>query len=993
MASKPFRGERSIKRLPQDVVDQLKSSIAIVSLSGVILELLRNALDAAAANIEVTVDFSRGDCVVEDDGIGIAPHEFSAGGALGKPHCTSKYVSNEACYGRHGMFLASLAAVSLLTVTSRHHEHRSLNSITFHNSRTIERRIPAPPHDDLKYEAHGTRVTVRNLFGNLPVRVKRRSLLADQKGEKDRLSDLLKRDVVGLLLGWQRPISLVVRDSARRTIVKLNSRAPSPHSETAPMDLKVRSLELQYILNMFTQAAWITVSDWSSWVPASACTSSISIKGAISLEPAPTKRLQFLTFGISPIPNDNGHNALYEEINRMFGLSSFGTVEQDADLDENEKLRRHNDNRYKTGGYTIRQLIGRKGVDRYPMFHLCIRLKDHAAGRPYGQHFLDKEANVQAVMEVLQALITQWLSIHHFRPRKQQPRVPKDSPGRTTSGLNVASPDGTGRFSRPLSAQPASLKRELARPELHPPSSSAKRQLSLNDWSRVKSGKADFFDRLRGPFKRPESAPEQLQVSHEYASTLLTAGHARSNVDPVLPDTLNNAFGERQPHEDGSAVGDGEVLSELDDDQTITWTDPRTKTAISLNARTGCLVSRHGAPMRHDRHDLNASSGHAAQSSQQLRLRERARPVAEQGNTWLAGLLQSWNNPIFSPCEQPIQQICVEEPNRKADGYHQSRHFHSTHVARTRLLNGSMVSSGCKLSREGLQGAEVIAQLDKKFVLVKMAISSQGLSYELPNVNVLVLIDQHAADERIKVEALFAELCAVEPETRNQYCSNLGHRSRVAVTILEKPMHFTITVQECQLFITHAISFAAWGILFDISEIDSATILDPDRERRTISVTALPPAISERCRSDPKSLIAFLRAAVWKYAEQLYNRGSEDLFSKPASEVAEPPPWVRHLASSPHGLVDLVNSRACRSAIMFNDELSKEQCQELVLSLSKCVFPFACAHGRPSMVPLVALDSQDNVSEKSITHTHPSPQDSGTGFVSAWKSWRAASTH
>jgi DNA mismatch repair protein MLH3 len=40
---------------------------------------------------------------------------------------------------------------------------------------------------------------------------------------------------------------------------------------------------------------------------------------------------------------------------------------------------------------------------------------------------------------------------------------------------------------------------------------------------------------------------------------------------------------------------------------------------------------------------------------------------------------------------------------------------------------------------------------------------------------------------------------------------------------------------------------------------------------------------------------------------------------------------------------------------MFNDNLSKEQCQELVLRLADCVFPFQCAHGRPSMVPLVDL--------------------------------------
>lgn len=42
---------------------------------------------------------------------------------------------------------------------------------------------------------------------------------------------------------------------------------------------------------------------------------------------------------------------------------------------------------------------------------------------------------------------------------------------------------------------------------------------------------------------------------------------------------------------------------------------------------------------------------------------------------------------------------------------------------------------------------------------------------------------------------------------------------------------------------------------------------------------------------------------------------------------------------------------------MFNDELSQSECGQLVQRLSRCAFPFQCAHGRPSMVPLVDLGS------------------------------------
>lgn len=72
--------------LPAEVVAQIKSSTAITSLSGVIIGLVENSLDARARKIEISVDFRRGQCSVEDDGSGIPPLEFSSNGGLGKPY-------------------------------------------------------------------------------------------------------------------------------------------------------------------------------------------------------------------------------------------------------------------------------------------------------------------------------------------------------------------------------------------------------------------------------------------------------------------------------------------------------------------------------------------------------------------------------------------------------------------------------------------------------------------------------------------------------------------------------------------------------------------------------------------------------------------------------------------------------------------------------------------------------------------------------------------
>jgi len=75
-----------IQTLPLDVAAKIKSSISITHLNRVILELVKNALDANASTIHISVDFKRGGCIVEDDGDGIRSVEFESTGGLGKAH-------------------------------------------------------------------------------------------------------------------------------------------------------------------------------------------------------------------------------------------------------------------------------------------------------------------------------------------------------------------------------------------------------------------------------------------------------------------------------------------------------------------------------------------------------------------------------------------------------------------------------------------------------------------------------------------------------------------------------------------------------------------------------------------------------------------------------------------------------------------------------------------------------------------------------------------
>lgn len=73
------------------------------------------------------------------------------------------------------MFLNALAAMSVLSVSSKHSMYNSTNTIIVNMSRVLSRHLPSPSQYCLSKQ-QGTRVCVRNLFGNMPVRVKQRDM-------------------------------------------------------------------------------------------------------------------------------------------------------------------------------------------------------------------------------------------------------------------------------------------------------------------------------------------------------------------------------------------------------------------------------------------------------------------------------------------------------------------------------------------------------------------------------------------------------------------------------------------------------------------------------------------------------------------------------------------------------------------------------------------------------------------------------------------------
>lgn len=876
----------------------------------------------------------------------------------------------------------------------------------------------------------------------MPVRVKQRASMIEGRGEQERQWEFLKRVITGLLLAWQDQITLRLRDAenSRTLVLNANRKHPISLEEKLPSNGRKVHAALRPLIATLSQASYITPDEWSSWVPASASTSSVSIKGAISMEPAPTKSVQFLSVGIKPIFSDDGHNELFEEVNRLFGNSSFGVVEDESELDEREKERRLHDKRYKTDGPTNKQLRGgKKGIDRWPKFCLRIQVAD-AKGNE--EKILESESRLQSIMEVLRAMITQWLQVHHFRPRIRQSRRVGSRPESVSSRASTPAlqerdeleqltglRDSAGETSEPMPPKGQKRKRSSGHTTHANHGMTPREAPVLSDWSRIKSGKSAFYENIWSSKKPPADQPKPQTA----AATVSETGPARASSDGVggastffqSKSIMPGEFGRLRASSANSvqSVDFPEDQHQSNSDETnsgpatgsnqggsMQWTDPNTKETYRINTRTGTVITQDVRQLKSARSGSSrASASIAAAFNKPLRLSRKpgSAPGSSGGKKWLTDFLADWDNPVFHPQTSAIPQVNLHGFSSEANGLFHGRSGHCSYANIKQAFDEASLLGENKLSKQALGKSRVVAQVDKKFILAVMeatspaAATNSACATTQPNKRLLVIIDQHAADERCRVEELFAELCLPNPAPE-ECRSNLDHVSRIKTSVLadDDAMYLEIaSAQEARLLELYAGSFAAWGIIYDLNKSGA---------RHILTVKALPPGVSERCLADPKLLLALLRSEVWKLAEggsikrssstNELEEGSRVVGS--STEAAEPHSsswWLAGLGSCPRGILELLHSRACRSAVMFNDALSGPACVELVGRLAHCAFPFQCAHGRPSMVPLVDLGTTTEVGlgrgdeEEDVLGVFGRGRtEEKSGFVEAFKRWRQA---
>ena len=340
---------------------------------------------------------------------------------------------------------------------------------------------------------------------------------------------------------------------------------------------------------------------------------------------------------------------------------------------------------------------------------------------------------------------------------------------------------------------------------------------------------------VRSSAPRGRSAPEQTEISPESPAREVAGGEAAAT-DAGSEDDASVADAADAAARDGPDAAESEVSDADTDDRSGETTRTRTRT---LDGVTGSTGKGESTPESTD-------PSTAGESRTNRSGREGGSPTTDDD---AAASEDATGDGRSSGVVGPTDQ---------------------------RTLDGETATP--KGAYDRLPALRVLGQFDETYVVA-----------ETPDG--LVLIDQHAADERINYERLRAEMSGETP-----------------TQALAEPVDLELTAREGELFATYRDALAALG--FHADRVDDRTV--EVRTVPTVFDTALDPSL--------------LRDALTGFAD-----GS-------AGETVD--------AVADGLLADL----ACYPSMTGNTSLTEGSVVDLLDALDDCENPFACPHGRPVVV-------------------------------------------
>ncbi len=220
-----------IRSLPDEVVNRIAAGEVVERPASVLKELLENAVDSGAANVEAEVTGPFPFTLrVTDDGCGMTPEEAAL--AL-RRHTTSKIATADdleriGSFGFRGEALPSIASVSRLSLVTRPPGRNTAAELTSEGGEIRSVREAGAPK--------GTTVTVSGLFENVPAR---RKFLKSERTETAHLRDVFHGVAIpgeGIAFRYADPGATVFYESRESALDRARKHAGDDAQYLARVD-------------------------------------------------------------------------------------------------------------------------------------------------------------------------------------------------------------------------------------------------------------------------------------------------------------------------------------------------------------------------------------------------------------------------------------------------------------------------------------------------------------------------------------------------------------------------------------------------------------------------------------------------------------------------------------------------------------------------------------------------------------------------------------
>jgi DNA mismatch repair ATPase MutL len=286
--------------------------------------------------------------------------------------------------------------------------------------------------------------------------------------------------------------------------------------------------------------------------------------------------------------------------------------------------------------------------------------------------------------------------------------------------------------------------------------------------------------------------------------------------------------------------------------------------------------------------------------------------------------LDSPSKPLADDNQQLLDDMDVDEPITMQ---WTKQRITSNSTAIRALPESKTCDERISLTKEMLGTAQVIAQVEDKFIVIKTQ-------------DKICVVDQHAADERVALEKLenalfnsdFNEAMRIELTKKQLLVGDI-----LKGTSVMPAKRVILTRAQMEVVRQHREELAKWCF----------TYKPPSESDKSVLLTGVP-SICGRLAS-VNDFVEFL--------DELNCSGGGKI--------------------KPECVKRILASQACRYAIMFGDRLTNQQCQRLISDLAKCDFAFICAHGRPSVIPLIDLNDAERSDENVTAATRQSANSNG----------------